>query len=198
MRYNKILRIILTILIFTLISSQIIAQQNENRFKYAICNINKTNTTTNITITCIVDVPTTCHVAYINLTKTNNRTNNNNYKINITVKKEFLAKWCKKDRWVDIVFGNTFNISNTTNITIINPYTIEKYNEANKTNEIKNINNIINKNKTNNRQIYKIETREKRKLFGIFPITIKTTKIIDQNSNIIKEERPWWYRLTKK
>ncbi len=51
----------------------------------------------------------------------------------------------------------------------------------------------------NSRAVYKIKTGEKRKLLGFIPLEVKNTLTVDAtntDSEIIKEERPWWAFFT--
>ena len=51
----------------------------------------------------------------------------------------------------------------------------------------------------NSRAVYKIKTDEKRKLLGFIPMEVKNTLTVDATSTdteVIKEERPWWAFLT--
>ena len=53
----------------------------------------------------------------------------------------------------------------------------------------------------NSRAVYKIKTDEKRKLLGFIPLKVKNTLTVDAtntDTEIIKEEKPWWAFLTTK
>jgi hypothetical protein len=53
----------------------------------------------------------------------------------------------------------------------------------------------------NAKAVYRIRTNERRKLFGLIPLTVEKTLTIDAENtevDIIKEEKPWWAFFTTK
>lgn len=53
----------------------------------------------------------------------------------------------------------------------------------------------------NAKAVYRIRTNERRKLFGLIPLNVKNTLIVDAENtkvDIIKEEKPWWAFFTTK
>jgi uncharacterized membrane protein YkoI len=53
----------------------------------------------------------------------------------------------------------------------------------------------------NNKAVYRIRIHERRKLFGLIPLTVENTLTVDAENtevDITKEERPWWAFFTTK
>ncbi len=53
----------------------------------------------------------------------------------------------------------------------------------------------------NAKAVYRIRTNERRKLFGLIPLTVENTLTVDAENtevDIIKEEKPWWAFFTTK